>query len=192
MLLIYTGLSFIITSITLFIFIFFPVGLAEVNYRFNTRVFKPSINQIIPTDDNFGIVIPKIKANARIIANVNPFNEREYQVQLAKGVAHALGTVYPGQMGNTFIFAHSSGNWFEANRYNSVFYLLHKLVENDEIYLYYNKNRYRYLVKEVKKVDSNEINYLTGTAENKTLTLMTCWPPGTTMQRLLVIAEQVD
>lgn len=187
---IYTGLFFIVASITLFIFIFFPVGSAEVNYRFNTSM--STINEIIPIDDNFDIIIPKIKANARIIANVNPFDEKEYQRQLAKGVAHALGTVYPGQTGNTFLFAHSSGNWFEANRYNSVFYLLHKLVKGDEIYLYYNTNRYKYLVKEIKKVDSSEIDYLTGAGEKKTLSLMTCWPPGTTIRRLLIIAEQVD
>src|ERR1035437_7094192 len=35
-------------------------------------------NQIVPVSTEFGIVIEKIDANAKIIANVNPANEKEY------------------------------------------------------------------------------------------------------------------
>lgn len=144
---------------------------------------------IKPVDEDYGIVIPKINANSKIIKDVNPFKSSEYQWALTKGVAQAKGSVYPGQFGNLFLFSHSSVNFYEAVRYNSVFYLLSKLEKGDEIYIFYKKNKIKYSVIGKKLVDPNDISYLTKGSSKHTLTLMTCWPPGTTYKRLLVIAE---
>jgi sortase A len=144
---------------------------------------------IVPIDTAFGIVIPKLGANAHVIANVDPFDSRAYQVALTKGVAHARGTSVPGAMGNIFIFAHSSENFYEALRYNSVFYLINKLTVVDTIDLYYHEVKFTYLVTGKKLVDPTEVAYLTGDQSRQTLTLMTCWPPGTNFQRLLVFAD---
>lgn len=142
-----------------------------------------------PVYTDFGLVIPKIRANSKVIANVNPYREEIYQKALTLGVAHAEGTALPGKIGNTFIFAHSSGDWFTANRFNSVFYLLNKLEKNDEIDIYYQKQKYVYKVIEKKIVTPSEIDYLTKKGAKRTITLMTCWPPGTTLKRLIVIGE---
>jgi sortase A len=106
----------------------------------------------------------------------------EYQVALTKGIAHAKGTKW-------FLFAHSAGNPLEANRYNAVFYLINKLMPGDEIDLYVKGQKYNYKATENKIVEAKEVQYMTENKDGRTLTLMTCWPPGTTLKRLLVIAK---
>lgn len=189
------GNIFIITGIVclgiagaIFFLIFSPVLQEEVNYRTRsshpTKPFSPT--EIQPLDPQFGIIIPKLGANARIIANVDPYDSRLYQTALTKGVAHAKGTVFPGQIGNVFLFAHSSVNFYEAMRYNAVFYLVTKLEKGDEIILYYQGTPYRYRITHKELVDASAISYLTRQATEKQVTLMTCWPPGTTFKRLVV------
>lgn len=182
------GSTLVLISFLILAVIYLPVFLVEIKYQVNPPVISQQ-KEITPVDDNFGIVIPKINANAKVIANVDPYNSAVYQVALTKGVAHALGTSFPGQPGNVFIFAHSSVDFFNATRYNSVFYLLNKLEKSDEIILYYNKEKFKYQVTEKKIVAASEVNYLTNVGDQKTVTLMTCWPPGTTLKRLIVIGE---
>ncbi|MCX7881529.1 MAG: sortase [Patescibacteria group bacterium] len=189
-----TGFIFLLTGFLIFFLTFYPVIKQEVKYQITIKkLSKDRIKEIKPVDQEFGIVIPKIQANAKVIANVDPFNEKIYQQALTKGVAHAKGTALPDVIGNTFIFSHSSVDWYTANRYNSVFYLLNKLEKDDEIYLYYQKQKYHYQVTEKKIVDASEMSYLKGDDNRvKTLTLMTCWPPGTNLKRLIVIARLIN
>lgn len=160
--------------------------LATQELRYTAHVIS---KEIVPIDKNFGIVIPRLGANAHVIANVDPFDSRAYQYALTKGVAHARGTSVPGAKGNVFLFAHSSENFYEALQYNSVFYLLPKLANGDLIFLYYNKVKFTYVVTDKKFVDPKNVSYLQSKGDSQTLTLMTCWPPGTNHQRLLVFAE---
>lgn len=171
-------------GLTILAMIYWPIAKVEVNYQFNH-----SFPDLTPIDSDFGLVIPKIGANAKVIVNVDPFNSREYQRALTQGVAHARGSSLPGQPGNVFIFSHSSVNFYEAGRYNSIFYLLNKLEIGDEIRVYFKDNRYVYYVTEIKIVSAGSVNYLKSVGEAQTLTLMTCSPPGTRWQRLLVIAK---
>lgn len=182
------GFLLIIISLILFVFIFFPVAKVEIGYSLNKP--KAIISEIKPVDKDFGIVIPKIGANSKIVANVDPFNSGIYQAALTKGVAQAKGSAMPSEIGNMFLFSHSSANILEASRYNSVFYLLSKLETSDEIYIYYKDTKYKYKVTDKKIVDAKDISYLNPKSDVRTLTLMTCWPPGTTYKRLLVIATQ--
>ncbi len=181
------GCLLLIASLALFVFIFAPVAAVEVNYALN----KPKNLEIKPIDNEFGIVIPKIGANAKIIAEVDPYDSKVYQFALTKGIAHAKGTAMPNEVGNMFLFSHSSANIIDASRYNSVFYLLSKLEKDDEIDVYFKQKKYKYKVSEIKIVDAEDVSYLNPRAKSKQLTLMTCWPAGTTYKRLLVIAREV-
>ena len=163
---------------------FSPVLKAEISYQLSNKKLD---KEVIPIDTNFSIVIPKISANTKVVDNVDPFDSREYQVALTKGVAHAKGSSTPLLGGNTFIFAHSAGNWYQANQYNAVFYLLNKLIKGDKIVVYFKDKAYNYSVSETKLVNASEINYLKNNSQNQ-ITLMTCWPPGTTLKRLIVVA----
>jgi sortase A len=187
--LILSGIILLFFGFLIFFLTFYPVVREEIKYQMVTKKNLPKLKEIKPVDENFGIVIPKIAANAKVIANVDPFDEKVYQKALTQGVAHAKGSQLPDQAGNTFIFAHSSADWYTANRYNSVFYLLNKLEKDDDIFVFYQKQKYHFQVVEKKIVDPSEINYLKGDSRNKILTLMTCWPPGTNLKRLIIQAK---
>lgn len=204
-----TGTALVAVSVLILLFTFFSVIKEEVKYQFLPQRdavvvskkeaekklennIQPASNVIYPVDEEFGIVIPKISANAKVIPDVDWQNSNEYQRALTKGVAHAAGTAHPGEAGNVFIFSHSGVDFYEANRYNALFYLLNKLVPGDEIDVFYKSQKFVYRVAEQKIVAPENVEYLTGDKTKKTLTLMTCWPAGTTLKRLIVIAEQVE
>lgn len=181
------GILAILVSFLIFITTYKPLITYEIGFLVNSQPKSSTLPS--PVDEQFGIVIPKIGANSKVIAGVDPFKESEYQVALTRGVAHAKGTALPGEPGNTFIFSHSSANFYESVRFNSVFYLLSKLEKGDELYLFYKGIRYKYHVTDKKMADPSEISYLNKKTTDKTLTLMTCWPPGTTLKRLIILGE---
>lgn len=146
---------------------------------------------LVPEDPNFSVVIPKIGANARVIANVDVSNEKEYLEALKNGVGHAWGTAFPGEGGHVFLFAHSTDYFWNVGTYNAVFYLLDKLEKQDEINVYFQGQRYKYRVVEKNIVDPSEVEYLTRKTNREFITLQTCWPAGTTLKRLLVFAVRV-
>jgi sortase A len=147
-------------------------------------------NELVPPNLDFSIVIPEIGAVAPVYTNVDPFNEKEFQEVLKHGVAQAKGSVLPGQSGNTYIFAHSTDAFYNVGRYNAVFYLIGKLQPGDDIYIYFQNHKYAYKVYDKKVVSPTDIGYIGTLKKNvNTLTLQTCYPPGTTLKRLVVLAE---
>lgn len=149
------------------------------------------VEVLVPEDPEFSIVVPVIGANARIKKNVDPGNEEVYLRALQKGVAHAAGTAFPGEGGHIFLFAHSTDYVWNIGSYNAVFYLLYKIRNGDEVNVFYKGQRYVYTVFDKKIVDPSEVEYLTRKTDSESLTLQTCWPPGTALQRLLVFAKRV-
>ena len=151
----------------------------------------PTEEIMIPPDPNFSIVIPRIGASSRIIANVDSSDYDEYIAALKQGVAHARGTAFPGDGGHMYLFAHSTDSIFNVGIYNAIFYLLYKLEVNDEIDLFYQGHKYVYKIIDKKTVEPDDVQYLTRQSNKDFLTLQTCWPPGTTLQRLLIFAVPV-
>lgn len=147
---------------------------------------------ITPIDTDFGIVIEKINANAKVIANVDPGNEKEYTQALEKGVAHAKGTTFPGQKGNIYLFSHSVDAPWNIIRFNAIFYLLGKLDKGDRIIMFYQGRRYDYIVFDKAIVSPNDTHFLTDSYDDSVLTLQTCDPPGTLFNRLVVRAKLVE
>lgn len=141
-----------------------------------------------PEDPEFSIVIPKVGANARVIANVNPASQKEYSEALKRGVAHASNTKLPGEGGHVFLFAHSTDYWWNVGTYNAVFYLLYKLDKGDEVDIFYKRHRFTYHVIGSEVIQPSQVEYLTRKSNKEFLTLQTCWPPGTTLERLVVFA----
>lgn len=146
---------------------------------------------IAPVSSDFGLVIPKIFANVTVTENVNPAITEKYQTVLrqAGGVAHAAGTATPDEPGTVYIFGHSTDSNFNVERFNAVFYLLRKLESGDLIIVYYQGKAYRYWVEEKKVVKPDNIDDIINIKNDKQLVLQTCWPPGTTWRRLLIIAK---
>ncbi len=155
----------------------------------------PKEQTLIPFDTSFDIVIPKIGASAVVAPNVDATNENEYLPALQQGVAHAKGTVFPGMKGNIYLFAHSADNFWDAGRYNAVFYLLKDMSPGDDIVLFFEGKRFNYKVTESRIVEPSEVSYLVQSQDKNSpqkLILQTCWPPGTTWKRLVVFAEPVQ
>ena len=175
------------SSLVILILTYLPVIKQESEFQIRRLDSPPSTEVVKPVSPNFGIMIPKLAINSAVIKDVDPFDPAIYQSALSLGVAHAKGSSVPGEKGNVFIFAHSSVNFVEALKYNSIFYLLPKLYDGDEITLYFQYKPYKYLVTEKLVVEPDRIDYLTGLNSND-LILMTCYPPGTNLKRFIILA----
>ncbi len=147
---------------------------------------------IKPVSTEFGIVIPKINANARIIPNINPANESEYSKALQQGVAAAAGSTMPGENGNLFLFSHSTDAPWNIVRYNAIFYLLKELNVGDKITIFYQGRRYEYQVFNKTVVQPGDTSFLTNRYDKPVLTLQTCDPPGTLLNRLIIQAKLIS
>jgi len=156
--------------------------------------FSPEEIQLVTLEKekDWGIEIPKIEVSSPIILNVNGNDEIEYLRSLQRGVAHLKGTKIPGQVGNIFIFGHSSYLFYDPGDYKTVFRKLDELEGGDEIIIRSNLEEYKYKVieKKVVKPDEVEVTWEIFPGE-ETLTLMTCSPPGTTLKRLIVISRRI-
>jgi len=190
-------------SVLFLFFTFGPVLDKEISYQTKQvvkKVFKYSQENKIaniekdltPPNTDFSIVIPKIGAVAPVYANVDPFDENDFLLVLRKGVAHAKRTAFPGRVGNVYIFAHSTDAFYNIGRYNAIFYLIGKLETGDTIYMHYKNTKHTYEVYEKKVVSAGAVEYLGKLDKEKTLTLQTCYPPGTTLKRLVILAEEVE
>ncbi len=151
--------------------------------------FRGSANSPNPQILEFGIVIDKIHINAPIIANVNPNSEYIYNSALKGGVAHFSGTSLPGQRANVVLFGHSSA-LIALGRYDSVFADLPQLNFGDSINIYYQNKIHTYKVINHKIVEANDSSVILPTNMEQ-LTLITCWPIGSSAKRFVVIASPV-
>lgn len=143
------------------------------------------------------IIIPKINVQIPVVYTV-PFNsnaekyEKAIQAGLEKGVVHYDTTQQPGENGNVVIVGHSSNNIFNKGKYKFAFVLLNKLENGDLFYLTKNRKRYVYRVYEKKIVKPSDVSVLGATSKVAAATLITCDPPGTSINRLVVNAEQIS
>ena len=149
----------------------------------------PIENAIVPISTQYGIVIEKINANAKINPGIDPANEQEYTQALTKGVAEAKGSTRPGEKGNLYLFSHSTDGPWNIVRFNAIFYLLNKLEAGDKILIFYQNRRYDYIVFDKVVAKPTDISFLTNRYDEPILTLQTCDPPGTLFNRLIVRAK---
>jgi len=180
--------------------IYWPVARVEVQYNFDqmSRVtyvvgyeqLDTFVKVLIPPNTDFSIIIPKIAAVAPIVDNIDPNDPSSYLPALKTGVAHVLGSAYPKEKGNVYLFAHADDVFYDVPGYNTVFFLLEKLTKGDEIDIFFRGYQVKYLVDQVKIITPSEVQYLQGDSDQKTLTIQTDYPPGFTSKRLIVTATQ--
>ncbi|MEX0887967.1 MAG: sortase [Patescibacteria group bacterium] len=150
---------------------------------------QPTPLKVTPKSTEFGIVIEKIGVNAPIIADVSVTDKRAYLKALEKGVAHARDTVKPGQVGNSYLFAHTTIDFWKYGPYAGVFNLIRKLEKGDRIVIFYKGERFDYYVQGKEIVSGFNTTPLTRTFDTPYLTLQTCDPPGIAINRLIITAE---
>jgi LPXTG-site transpeptidase (sortase) family protein len=159
-------------------------------------VFNPLVgpdgSSIEPVNREFSIIVPTVGINAPVIANVDPARPDQYAAALLQGVAHASTSFLPDADGTVYLFSHSTNyDWFVKDL-NAVFYLLKNLKEGDLMVIYYEGKQYAYKLRETRVVQPSEISYLVPTEGKKSLILQTCWPPGSTTERLMLFADFVS
>jgi LPXTG-site transpeptidase (sortase) family protein len=144
---------------------------------------------IKPVSTEYGLVIEKINANAKIVADVDPGVEKEYTAALKEGIAAAKGSTNPGEAGNLFLFSHSTDAPWNIARYNAIFYLLRELNAGDRVIVFYKGRRFDYIVFDKTTAPPSDISFLTNRYDRPVLTLQTCDPPGTVLNRLIIRAK---
>jgi|SRR3989344_2440048 len=167
-----------------------PSSSEEGGIAFGTLLGGGS-NVIKPVSTDYGIVIEKINANAKVVAQVDPANEKDYTKALQIGVAEAKGSTAPGEAGNTFLFSHSTDAPWNIARFNAIFYLLRELSVGDKIIVFYQGKRFDYEVFDKTIVKPGDVSFITNRYDRPVLTLQTCDPPGTLLNRLIVRAKLV-
>ena len=136
------------------------------------------------------LYIPKLNLTTTVSLQVNPNQSQAWIQALQTGVAHALGTSLPNQPGTTYIFGHSTDSVWNINQYHAFFFGLKDLESGDQIILSSQNQAFTYQVTEKIIVAPDDLSYLT--SNKNQLDLQTCWPPGTTLKRLLIIAQPIS
>lgn len=149
-------------------------------------------NSVAPSETP-EVIIPKINVQIPVVYDEKNIDEASVQRALERGVIHYPTTVKPGQKGNAAFFGHSSNNIFNKGQYKFAFVLLHELAPGDVFYLTHDKKVYSYKVFKKQVVAPHE-TWVLNTVPDKVATaaLITCDPPGTTTNRLVVWGEQIS
>lgn len=137
------------------------------------------------------IVIPKINVEVPVVYDVPTIQEKDIQTGLERGVVHYASTPNPGEQGNSVVVGHSSNNILNSGKYKFAFVLLNKLEVGDTLSMTKNSKRYTYKVYEKKIVSPSDVSVLGANSKPATITLITCDPPGTSINRLIIVAEQI-
>jgi LPXTG-site transpeptidase (sortase) family protein len=134
----------------------------------------------------------KINVAAPMVWSQNG-DEKSLDEDLKSGVVHYPKTAAPGQIGNMIISGHSSNYIWAGGSYNHIFKDLNNLQNGDTITVKVTEHNgrvilYHYKVTAKTIVAADDQSVFADSA-TPTLTLATCWPIGTNLQRLLVKAD---
>ena len=152
----------------------------------------PTVTTAVNAEDT--LIIPKINVDVPIRFGLGN-DSATIMSAMNDGVAHWSipgASAVPGQIGNTVITGHSAGDIYSSNPYKFIFSGLERLESGDTIYIDYQGTRYTYTVYEKRVVEPSDVTSLQYNGSDAILTLVTCTPLGTSNQRLLVFARQIN
>lgn len=174
-----------------FIFLNFDYFWANVNFFIRPPQSTPI---------SISVTHSKIQPNILIIDSLDIRAPLQYptttgetasQAALNNGVAHYPGTANPGQVGNCYIFGHSSNYIWIKNPYKTIFATLPSIkIGADVIVSDPQGAAYAYQVTASYMVAANDTKVLSQqTGGQKILTLQTSYPVGTALARWIVVAR---
>ncbi len=159
----------------------------------------PSEANFVITPYENRIVIPKLWKNIPLVDVTHDpkakYSEMQdvFMEELKKWIVRYPWTARPGEVGNAFIFGHSSNYPWILSDYNDVFALLNTLTLGDEIIVYYEQKKYIYKMTDKAIINPGDTDVLSNRdPKKKEISLMTCWPIGTTLERYIVFGELVE
>jgi LPXTG-site transpeptidase (sortase) family protein len=145
--------------------------------------------------ESFSLSIPALGIKEAVVkTNVSSFSKEDYLPTLKSSLAHYKGTSLPDGPGDVFIYGHSVlPAFFDPQNYSTIFSTLDRLKAGDLVIVDWEDFQVTYKVIGSQVVSPEETGIvnksLTG---EKTLSLMTCFPPGFKSKRLVVTAKQVE
>lgn len=109
---------------------------------------------------------------------------------LSNSLVHFIPTSLPGQNGNVAIFGHSTlPQLYNQKDYKTIFTYLPSLEKGDKIVVKIGDTKYMYEVYDMFVVKPEQVSVLEQKYDASYLTLVTCVPPGTYWNRLIVKAK---
>lgn len=155
---------------------------AEPNQQ-SPETTEPQDKHLAKSDFQLIIETDKLHISGDIIRGVTP-------EALGSGIGRHVTTGYPNKEGGNMVL--SGHRWYPGdNPYSTIFADLNLLQTGDRVEVLYQGSRYRYEVTEQKIVAATDISILEPT-EEPILTLYTCTPKYTSLERLVYRARLVD
>lgn len=136
------------------------------------------------------LIIPSLGTDVPIVLPESS-DESILQEALEKGVVFWPDSALLGEKGTMVILGHSSAYPWYKGAYGSVFSLLNKLKENDEIFVFSAEKKYVYRVIS-KEINLPENLIIEKQEEEPVLYLLSCWPVKTNWKRIAVKAVSID
>lgn len=145
--------------------------------------------------------------SSKNITKTSKFKVKEYQLSipklnidrarviiggedLTKGLIHYLPVTLPGEHGNVVIFGHSTlPQLYNVRDYKTIFTYLPSLEKGDKVRVIADGSDYEYEVYEMFVVKPDQVSVLEQKFDAAYITLITCVPPGTYWNRLVVKAK---
>ena len=158
------------------------------SYEFEFNLLPPTNRLVIPT---INLDVPIVRSETKEYAD---FSAGMFDTELENWVVKYPTTPDPGQEGNTFLFGHTSQEYWKNNKYGTVFRNIPKLKEGDSIQVVRWGNLYQYRVVKTVIVKPKEVNDTYMQYANKSkqyLTLMGCYPIGRMDKRMMIFAEKI-
>ncbi|MBR0133898.1 class E sortase [Candidatus Saccharibacteria bacterium] len=152
----------------------------------------------IATHDSPYLMIPKLNVEVPVVFG-SKTDVASMNVAMGNGVANFSvpgASAKPGEIGNFVISGHSAGNVYQNTNYKFIFSGLPRMADGDLIYMDYEGKRYVYKMIGHTIVYPNEVSVLSKIAkehpDKPLITLLTCYPLGTSRQRYIIYGEQIS
>lgn len=141
------------------------------------------------------LIIPKIAVDVPIVWDADASSQDSLNSAMDKGVAwfNIQGAnAKPGEKGNLVLSGHSANDWTDGGEYKFIFARLERMQVDDIVYVNYESKRYTYKITRTQVVKPTEVSALLIGNDKPYVTLITCTPLGTALNRLLVFGEQIS
>lgn len=171
----------------------------EDSFALRTEVINFRDFEVAPSDNRIvigkiGKNVPTVEISSEKLINKDYSGlEKDIQAALLKGIVHYPGTAQPGEIGNVFFTGHSSNYVWVNSDYNNVLALLQELVVGDKVTTYWQGKKFIYQVYDIKVVSPKDTWVLqqSGNEYPSIMTMMTCTPVGTSLNRLIIRSKQI-
>lgn len=137
------------------------------------------------------VVIPSVQIDAPITWDVDGRDMDKYLPVLRDHIAHYDWTPKPGEGGSTMLFAHSTFWENLPNNFDEVFAPLYDMKNGDKVYVVYAGKLFTYEMYQSKVIVPTDPEFISQDGPERVM-LMTCYPLGSTKNRLLVYAKRVQ